>query len=209
MFRWLGAGTGDALAHAMRIAAVLAALTALPALAIARPITAGVSIGSHHDKVDSDGEGNRSLGLFGRVGLTSRLAGQLEVMKIETDDQTWTPTTVRTGTFSLRFDLVDATKSRFVPTVSLGAGIDRGDTEWDTTKGTHVEGGFGLEYRAAGGFNVGIDLRLGNRAVDREVAIAVDDTPPPSDQPRPLVYDPGGLRDGEYRALRVTAGIAF
>jgi Outer membrane protein beta-barrel domain len=198
----------------MRIAAsIVAAVLALPSLATANPVTAGVTFGSHHDKVDSDGEGSRSLGLFGRVGLTRRLSAQLEVMKIDTDEQTWTPTTIRVGTLSLRLDLVDPIKTRLVPTVSFGAGIDRASTDYDTTEGTHYEGGFGLEYRAEGGFNIGIDLRFGGRSVEQEVDYAndVDGTPPPQTegQPRPLVYDSGGLREGEYRAIRVTAGIAF
>jgi hypothetical protein len=205
----------------MRIAAsVVAGLlvpVALPSLAAASPVTAGVSFGTHHDKVDSDGEGNRSLGLFGRVGLSRRLSAQLEVMKIDTDEQTWTPTTIRTGTLSLRFDLVDPIKSRLVPTVSFGAGIDRGTTDYDTTDGHHYEGGLGLEYRAAGGFNIGIDLRFGGRSVEQEIYYADDvplpgdGTPPPETTggARPLAYDSGGLREGEYRAIRVTAGVAF
>lgn len=193
----------------MRLAALV--VLVLPAAAAASPVTAGVAVGSHHDKVDADGEGNRSLGLFGRVNLSRRLAAQLDVAKIATDEQTWTPTTIRTGTLSLRLDLVDGAKSRFVPTVSFGAGIDRASTDYDTTEGTHFEGGFGLEYRAAGGFNLGIDLRFGGRSVDEEVYYATDGGPPPPETApgRPLVYDPGGLRDGEYRALRVTAGVAF
>lgn len=204
----------------MRIAASVVALLvpiALPSLAAASPVTAGVSVGTHHDKVDGDGEGNRSLGLFGRVGLTRRLSAQLEVMKIDTDEQTWTPTTIRTGTLALRLDLVDPMKSRLVPTVSFGAGLDRASTEYDTTGGHHYEGGFGLEYRAEGGFAIGIDLRFGGRSVEQEVAYAddlplpEDGTPPPETTggAKPLVYDPGGLREGEYRAIRVTAGIAF
>jgi Outer membrane protein beta-barrel domain len=198
----------------MRIAASVVALLVpitLPTLAAAKPVTAGVSFGTHHDKVDSDGEGNRSLGLFGRVGLARRLSAQLEIMKIETDEQTWTPTSIRVGTLSLRLDLVDPMKSRLVPTVSFGAGFDRASTDYDTTEGHHFEGGVGLEYRAEGGFNIGIDLRFGGRSVEEELDYVNDGTPPPetTGAPRPLVYDPGGLREGEYRAIRVTAGIAF
>jgi len=196
----------------MRIAAAAAAiLVALPSLAAANPVTAGVSIGSHHDKVDADGEGNRTLGLFGRVGLSKRVSGQLEVMKVDTDEQTWTPTTIRTATLALRLDLVDPARSRLVPTISFGAGIDRASTDYDTTDGHHFEGGFGLEYRAAGGFNIGVDLRFGGRSVEQDDDVTLDGggTPPPETTDLPLIYDPGGLREGEYRALRVTAGIAF
>jgi hypothetical protein len=187
----------------MRIAAA-ALVLALPSLALANPITAGVVAGVHHDEVDADHEGNRALGLFGRVGLTKRLSGQLEVMKIDTDEQTWTPTTIRVATASLRLDLVD--HGRLVPTISFGAGIDRASTDYDVTEGHHFEGGFGLEYRADGGFTIGVDLRFGGRSVEQS------DVPVPAvegDVARPLIYDGGGLREGEYRALRATAGVAF
>ena len=191
----------------MRIAvAFVPALLALPSpTAHARPITAGVSAGVAHDKADADGQGNRTLGLFGRVGLTPRLAGQLEVMRIDDDAQSWTPTNIRVGTLSLRLDLVDPARSRLVPTVSFGAGLDRASTDYDTTAGHHFEGGFGLEYRAEGGFTIGVDLRFGGRSIERDGdVLAVE-----GDVPRPLIYDGGGLREGEYRALRATAGIAF
>ena len=189
----------------MRIAAVAAAL-AFPAVAAAGPITAGVSVGAHHDKVDSDGEGNRTLGLYGRVGLARRLSAQLEVMKIDTDEATYTPTTIRTATASLRLDLVDQAKSRFIPTVSFGMGIDRASTDYDTTEGHHFEGGLGIEYRAQGGLVVGLDFRLGGRSVEDE---AVAYPTGGIEGVAPLVYDGGGLREGEYRAIRLSAGIAF
>ncbi|MDQ3334504.1 MAG: porin family protein [Myxococcota bacterium] len=197
----------------MRIAAISAVavyaivLAALPARATANtPVTAGVSAGVHHDEVDADGEGNRTLGLFGRVGFAKRLSGQLEVMKIDTDDATYTATNIRTATVSLRLDLIDPARSRFVPTISFGAGIDRASTDYDTTEGHHFEGGFGLEYRAEGGFTIGVDLRFGGRSIeDEDVAVPAVE----GDVARPLIYDGGGLREGEYRALRATAGIAF
>jgi hypothetical protein len=189
----------------MRIAAAVLVL-ALPSLATANPITAGVSAGVMHEKVDSDGEGNRTLGLFGRIGLSKQFSAQLEVMKIDTDDATWTPTNIRVGTLSARLDLVDTAKHRLVPSISFGAGIDRASTEWDTTSGHHFEGGFGLEYRADGGFTIGADLRFGGRSVDEDEAVP---TTGGIEGVKPLIYDGGGLREGEYRALRLCAGIAF
>lgn len=187
----------------MRIAVALV-IAALPSLAAAgTPITAGVSAGVLHDEADADGEGNRTLGLFGRIGFAKRFSGQLEVMKVDTDDATYTATSIRIATASLRLDLVDPAKSRLVPTVSFGAGIDRASTDYDTTEGRHFEGGFGLEYRADGGLTIGVDLRLGGRSVeDKYYAV-------PAAEGGPLFYDGGGLREGEYRALRATAGIAF
>lgn len=196
----------------MRIAAVSAVavyalvLAALPSPATANtPVTAGVSAGVLHDEADADGEGNRTLGLFGRVGFAKRLSGQLEVMKLDTDDATYTATNIRIATISLRLDLVDPARSRLVPTVSFGAGIDRASTDYDTTEGHHFEGGLGLEYRAQGGFTVGLDLRFGGRSIEQE-EIAV---PTVEGDVAPHIYDGGGLREGEYRALRATAGIAF
>lgn len=192
----------------MRIAAVVAVaiyatvLAALPASANTQ-VTAGVSAGVHHDESDADGEGNRTLGLFGRVSFAKRLAGQLEVMKIDTDDATYTATNIRTATLSLRLDLVDPARSRFVPTVSFGAGIDRASTDYDTSEGHHFEGGLGLEYRAQGGFTIGVDLRIGGRSVEEDEIYYANDVVAPHD------HDLGGLREGEYRALRATAGIAF
>ena len=186
----------------MRLAAVLAVI-ALPSLAAARPITAGVSAGVLHDKVDQDGEGNRTLGLFGRVGFSKRISGQLEVMKIDTDDQYWEPTTIRVATALLVVDLVD--KGRWIPTLKAGAGIDRASTEWDTEEGHHYEGGLGIEYRAEGGLTLGFEFRIGGRSVDEpeyEIQATEGDI-------APHIYDGNGLREGEYRAARFTLGIAF
>lgn len=189
----------------MRSAAALLALALAPALAAARPVTLGVSAGMHHDEVDPDDEGNRTLGLFGRVGLTRRVGAQLEVLKIETDEQYFEPTTIRTATVLLVADL--ARNGRLVPTIKIGAGLDRASTEWNTEKGHHYEGGIGLEYRADGGFTLGVDLRLGGRSVDDPKDVALDDgTSPPI---APHSWDGGGLREGEYRSVRVTLGVTF
>jgi hypothetical protein len=207
MFRGIAAGMPRAPRLTMRFA-VAALLLAAPSIAAAGPFTAGVSIGSHQDKVDQDHEGNRTLGLFGRFAVAKQLAVQLEVQKIETDEATWEPTTIRTGTASLRLDLLQ--KGRLIPTIAFGAGIDRASTEYDTREGHHYEGGFGLEYRADGGFNIGLDLRFGGRSVDQQEAVVNDVNgggAPPST--RPLAYDGGGLREGEYRAVRLHASVTF
>jgi hypothetical protein len=180
---------------------LLAALALASRNAEARPAQLGISAGVIDDEVDSDEESNRTLGLFGRVGLTKRLAGQLEVMKIATDDATYTPTTIRVATVLLVVDLVDS--GRWVPTLKVGAGIDRASTDYDTTEGTHYEGGFGLEYRADDGFTIGLDLRMGGRSVEEEPDYALEG------RIAPLIYDGGGLREGEYRAARLTIGLIF
>ena len=186
----------------MRLAAALLALALSPALAAARPVTLGINAGVHHDEADPDDEGNRTLGLFGRVGFSRRVSGQLEVMKIDTDDHYYTATTIRTATVLLVADLVD--HGRWIPTAKIGAGIDRASTEWDTEEGHHYEGGFGLEYRD-GGLTIGIDLRLGGRSVDEpEYELLADDT-----DPAPLSWNGGGLREGEYRSARISLGVTF
>ena len=202
-FRVLIAGTRRALRTSMRLAAALLALALAPAIAAARPVTLGISAGVHHDEADPDDESNRTLGLFGRVAFSSRVWGQLEVLKIETDDAYYTPTTIRTATVLLGVDLVS--QGRWVPTIKVGAGLDRASTEWDTEEGHHYEGGLGLEYRAEGGMTIGIDLRLGGRSVDEpEYELLADDT-----EPAPLYWDGGGLREGEYRSARLWLGVTF
>ncbi len=185
----------------MRIAAVVALVVLSPSLALARPITAGVNAGVLHDKSDPDGEGNRTLGLFGRLGLAHRVSGQLEVMKIDTNEATYVPTTIRTATALLVFDLVD--HGRLVPTIMFGAGIDRADTSDDSMEGHHFEGGFGLEYRAEGGLHVGVDLRFGGRSVNN------DQIAYPATEGRIYYVPYDSLHEGEYRAMRATVGIEF
>jgi len=183
----------------MRIAAL--ALLLAPSIAFARPVTLGVSAGVHQDEIDQDDEGNRTLGLFGRFGMSKRIAGQLEVQKIDTDAATYEPTKIRTVTALLVVDLVDS--GRWIPTLKVGAGLDWASTEWETREGHHFEGGFGLEYRADDGVTIGLDLRMGGRSVDEPEYVINDDVA------RPLVYDGGGLREGEYRSGRVYVGIQF
>jgi hypothetical protein len=192
----------------MRLA-VAALLVAVPTVAAAGPFTAGVSTGVHQDKVDPDHESNRTLGLFGRFAVAKMLAVQLDVSKIDSND-TYTPTTVRTGTASLRLDLLQ--KGRLIPTIAFGAGLDRASTDYYTTEGHHYEGGFGLEYRAEGGFNIGIDLRFGGRSVDNDGEFVIQDAGGGEAPPGvPLIYPApdGGLPEGEYRAVRVQASVTF
>ena len=204
----------------MRLAVALLALLA-PALAAASPNTAGVSAGVLHDEVDREQDGNRTLGLFGRIAVSPRVAGQLELVKIdaERDDGL----TTRAATALLVFDL--ASRGRLVPTLLAGLGIDHASDEYGGSEsGRHVEGGLGLEYRAAGGLTVGIDLRIGTRSVEEPEAYPVIDragrspgVTRPEDTfcgiPEGCTGDDsvawGALREGEYRALRVTVGIAF
>jgi hypothetical protein len=54
-----------------------------------------------------------------------------------------------------------------------------------------------------------VDLRFGGRSVEDEEVYYADDVRAGEGIIAPQIYDGGGLREGEYRALRVTAGIAF
>lgn len=196
-FRVIALGTECAAATDMLRAALV--LVLLSATADARPFTAGISLGSSHDQKDDEAgiEGSKTIGLFGRIGLTSRLAAQLELAKYERPD--FSGTVVRTGTALL---VVDLTAGRsWVPTIMVGMGIDRADHDFGGSKGHHIEGGFGIEYRASGGFTLGADFRLGGRSVEEEdVILANEDV---------AFIAPGRLQASEYRAGRIWAGVRF
>jgi hypothetical protein len=182
----------------MRIAgtAALLALALLPALADARPITAGASIGRIQSEVNADGEASDTYQLFGRIGFTSRLSAQIELQKIEDPYAD-----VRSFTGLLVVELAGS-QSRLMPLLVAGLGVDSAKTDYSEAHGTHKEGGLGLEYRADGGFTIGADVRLGGRSVDQ------------SDQVVPLGEGMIGLwapamAEGEYRSARLYAAIRF
>jgi hypothetical protein len=180
-------------------AACVALVLASPVVADAGKLTAGVSVGSSHDQKDDEIgiSGSQTVGLLGRLALTPRLSGQLELMKFERQDGSGT--TVRTGTALLVVDLT--AHPRWVPTIMVGLGIDRASHDFGASSGRHIEGGFGLEYRATGGFTLGADFRLGGRSVDEEDQVILD---------APTVFiAPGRLQASEYRAGRIWAGIRF
>jgi hypothetical protein len=175
------------------LALVLASTTAH-----AGKLTAGVSLGTSHDQKDDDAGlgGSQTVGLFGRLQLGARLAGQLELMKY--DQANGSGTVVRTATALLVVDL--SSNPRWVPTIMVGMGIDHASTPFDgsmESSGRHIEGGFGLEYRATGGFTIGADIRLGGRSVD-------DD-----EEPVIAIVMPYRLQASEYRAGRIWAGVRF
>ncbi len=192
----------------MRAISSLATLVvfAIPALsptpAAARPITLGIAAGVSHSEVDADTDGHRTLGLFGRVGFSKRVAGQLELVKFDTDDETnYDNTTIRTGTALLVVDLLD--RGELVPVLLAGLGIDRAENDYTTTKGTHIEGGLGVEYRSRGGLTIGLDLRLGGRSIEETYETQ------PVDVPTIARVAPARLQEGEYRAGRITVGVKF
>lgn len=180
----------------------LACVIALPSLAAANPITAGVNVGVTQSKEDGAAgiDASDTIGLFGRLGFSKRVSGQLEVMKIKTEDGSGV--SIRSGTMLLVVDLTSS--GRLVPTISAGVGMDSATTSYGgSTDAKHIEGGFGLEYRAEGGLTIGIDLRMGGRSIDQ------------NDRVQPLLegdvayYMPSTLREGEYRSGRVSLGVRF
>jgi hypothetical protein len=182
----------------MRLAAaVVVALASFASVATARPITAGASLGRIQSKANAEGEASDTYQLFGRIGLTSRLGAQLELQKIEDPN-----IDVRSATGLLVVEL--ASNPRWAPLLVAGMGIDRASNDWYEGSGTHIEGGLGLEYRAEGGFTIGVDLRLGGRSVDEQTGYypAIEGDVVPF-----LPYD--SLVEGEYRSGRLYAAIRF
>jgi hypothetical protein len=200
----------------MRLALALAA-TLVPSIAVARPITAGVNLGLDQSKESGqNGEDpNRQLGLYGRLGLTQRLSAQLEVSKIRFADQS---TEVRSITGLLVVDL--SSSKTWVPILLVGFGADKASSTWDSgdcidcyytelssQSATHIEGGFGLEYRAPGGFTIGADVRMGGRSIDQSDEVVPLDYG--AKEPTTALYYSTGLQEGEYRSARIRLGIRF
>lgn len=179
---------------------LVTALALLSSIAVAEagPVTAGVGVGRFQSERDWDGESDSTVQLFARLGLTGRISGQLELMKI---DSTY-GTTVRTGTALIVVELGNAGK--LVPTMFAGVGIDRGDGGYYTEHGTHIEGGFGLEYRFEGGLSLMADVRMGGRSVDSEDVLVMTD----GGVGYLGLYAPA-LIEGEYRSARLGVGVRF
>jgi hypothetical protein len=174
---------------------------ALPSLAAANPVTAGINLGVTQNKEDgaSGIDASDTVGLYGRLGFSKRVSGQLELMKIKTGEGSGV--NIRSGTMLLVVDLTSS--GRLVPTICAGVGMDSASYQYgSSTDAKHIEGGFGLEYRAEGGLTLGIDLRMGGRSIDQDnkavpLAGTID------------LYTPSGLREGEYRSGRVSLGVRF
>jgi len=184
------------------------ALLSVPALAHANPLTFGAALGLTQSDTDADAglDATQTLGLWGRLGLSSRVSGQLEVTRFKAesgcDTCTFgTKTSIRTGTALLVVDLTD--HQTWVPTMSAGIGLDRDDGSFPTT-GHHIEGGFGLEYRGEGGVTLGADLRLGGRSIDpQDVLVGTAGT-------GIIEFVPARtLQAGGYKSLRVVLGVRF
>ena len=182
----------------MRLALVLL-LAAGPAAA--NPITLGANVGLAQTKVAADGDANRTLGLFGRLGLGSRVAGQLELAQIEsrtspTDD-------IKQGG---AFLVADFAGGSLVPLVLIGGGIDHESWGFGDATYARAEAGLGLELRTSGGFVLGADVRLGTRTVVMQTKSDVLANMTPA---QIAFLTPETLHEGEYRSARLTLGVTF
>jgi hypothetical protein len=190
-------------------AAVLAsAFFVVPAIAAAGPVTAGINLGLSQSKIDgqSGADASHTLGLFGRLRFTPRVAGQLEVSRIQTDQ--YSGVDIRSATALLVVEL--GAKGRLVPILVAGLGLDSATNSYgDSTDAHHIEGGLGLEYRAEGGLTIGADARLGGRTLHQQDVAYPATTCLESDRTRIAYYAPSNLQDGEYRSARITLGIRF
>jgi hypothetical protein len=178
---------------------LLALVVTVPSLASARPITVGAAAGITQSKVDANNDPNTTLNVFGRLGLNPRVAAQLELQRIETDNSA---VDIRTGTLLVALDL--SANKHLVPMILAGAGLDSATTPYGSgTDAHHFEGGVGLEYRADGGLVVGGDLRIGGRSIDSQSGVAMPLTG--------VAYlaAPSNLSDGEYRSARLYVGVRF
>jgi hypothetical protein len=116
------------------------------------------------------------------------VAGQLEIQKIEGGSST-----VRTGTALVVVEMGQS--GHLVPLFFGGFGIDHASDPYGYSQGgSHIEGGFGLEYRFDGGLSLTADVRLGGRSVDQSVVVY------PAGQL--ALYAPL-LIEGEYRSARI------
>jgi hypothetical protein len=176
----------------------LLAPTLVASAAAARPITIGAAAGITQAKVDANADPSTALSVFGRLGFNRHASAQLELQRIEDDANN---ANIRTGTLLVTLDLSDG--KHLVPMVLAGAGIDSATSLYESTSGTHFEGGFALEYRADGGLVVGGDLRIGGRSLDQAAAKTYPVT-------GTTYFAPSQpLSDGEYRSARAYVGVRF
>lgn len=189
----------------MRSLALAILLVPLTASAGPHGLTVGVSAGWTRDQAAADAgtDATSTMGLWGRLRLSPRLAGQVELVRHRTDNGCATctvgaTTEIRSASALLVVDLADS--GRWMPVLVAGFGVDRDDGSVPT-KGHHTEGGVGVEYRSEGGFTIGGDVRMGGRSIDS--------------QPTKLLTGgatflaPGGMQAGEYRSARLTLGLRF
>lgn len=191
----------------MRPALPLLVVCMTSSVALARPVTVGVSAGSVQSENDTDDEAEGVLEAWGRIGLTRRLAVQLDIEKFRLSQ---TDTTVRAGTALAVLELgALGHAGRFVPLLFGGVGIDHASDPWGGEEdGSHVEAGVGLELRLDGGLVISADARIGDRNPDTQQSDEILDGQA-GQMPTPIGYFVPLLPDGQYRSVRVGVGLRF
>jgi hypothetical protein len=189
----------------MRMVPMFAVL-AWSAVASATPNVLAVGLGYNSEVDSSSDDGGYVLDARARAGISDHVGVQVDL-----DRSSSTNADITAATVSATFDLVD--HGSWVPMVLAGAGLD-----WTSgsQSGEHFEMGGAIEFRAAGGFLLGLDIRLGLRHVDASNAEPVegfgggmtDGTAPAF-----LPVDPGSntnsLPSGGYGIARLYAGLHF
>jgi hypothetical protein len=192
------AGTSRAAPAAMRRVLPLLLLSFAASPALANPLVMGATIGLEQAKSTSqtynDTSGSQLLGLFGRMTLSGRLAGQLELARIATPDNSQMD--VRVGTALLVYDLASGP---LVPVLLAGAGAAQQSMTYGSQTFVHAEAGIGLELRVKNGFILGVDARIGTRS----------NTTGPIAMPESYYAPISPIAEGEYRSLRLGLGVTF
>jgi hypothetical protein len=184
------------------VVTALLSLTAVTAIASARPITAGVNLGlTQAGDNSANTDPNHTLGLFGRMSFTDRIGAQLEIQRISTDAS---DVDIRTITGLMVVELGSLGGGHLVPMILAGVGYDHASATFGDTTGHHIEGGLSLEYRVEGGFTVGAGFRLGGRSIDSDTTEV-----PLATNHNVAFYVPSNLREGDYRSLGAYAGVRF
>ena len=170
------------------------ALLVVPSLAHAERFTLGASAGLHY--FDSSSQpATDTLGLFARARVTPRLGIQAELQRVDAGQNA---SDLR-ETALLVVEL--SANPRWVPILVAGGGLEQYSLFGGQANAHHFEGGFGLEYRANGGFVLGADARTGGRTIDSmpNVPIGIDAWP--------TYYSAN--RDGQYYSGRLYVAAAF
>ena len=177
------------------------ALAALPTAASAGPLSIGIGAGLSESQTQGSAgaNANDTYSLFGRLALAPRLALQLELQRADTSQK---DVSARSGSALFVLDLG---MGQVVPVLLAGGGIDRAGPDRATTEAHHLEAGLGVEIRTQSGLVLGIDGRIGELDIDSQpppiVALFCGPNGCPSNSP--------ALQAGDYRSIRVTAGVRF
>jgi hypothetical protein len=188
----------------------LAAVLLSPAVASAGPIQIGALFGEAQSETEATGPrgptgagpghgADATYGAFARIGVTRQLAVQLEVSRIESDPTCDVRTISVLGVVDLGGGWARGLRSRVVPIVLIGAGEAWGSSPniQGSSNGRDAVAGLGVEYRAANGFVLGFQARLGYRWMQTLVNYTN------------ASVEEEGLYDGQYRSLLVTGGVIF